>query len=84
MRKAEVKVGERGQIVIPKELRKRQGIKPGTLLKVIGLNHYILLKKVKVETFEEKFLKLIKKLNLEEKEAQKIWIEIQKEREEER
>jgi AbrB family looped-hinge helix DNA binding protein len=82
MRKEIVKVGQRGQIVIPKKIREKQEIKPGTLLKAIGINNYILLKKVRTKTLEEKFVELIQKFKLEKEEVQKIWQRIQKEREE--
>jgi AbrB family looped-hinge helix DNA binding protein len=82
MRKEIVKVGQRGQIVIPKKIREKQEIKPGTLLKAIGINNYILLKKVRTKTLEEKFVELIQKFKLEKEEVQKIWQKVQEEREE--
>jgi AbrB family looped-hinge helix DNA binding protein len=43
-----VKVGERGQIVIPKEAREQYGIKPGDSLMVLGDQNGIALLKTEV------------------------------------
>ena len=46
-----VKVGERGQIVIPKEAREQYDIKPGDSLMVLGDDKGIAL--LKTEVFQE-------------------------------
>jgi len=46
-----VKVGERGQIVIPKEAREQYGIKPGDSLMVLGDDKGIAM--LKTELFQE-------------------------------
>jgi AbrB family looped-hinge helix DNA binding protein len=43
-----VKVGERGQIVIPKEAREQYGIKPGDSLMVLGDDKGIAMLKTEV------------------------------------
>lgn len=54
-----VAVGERGQIVIPKEARDDFGIKPGDKLVVLGRGGrgIVLLKADKLKEFAEKILK---------------------------
>jgi AbrB family looped-hinge helix DNA binding protein len=54
-----VAVGERGQIVIPKEARDDFGIKPGDKLVVLGRGGrgIVLLKADKLRAFAEKILK---------------------------
>ena len=54
-----VAVGERGQIVIPKEAREDFGIEPGDKLVVLGRGHrgIVLLKADAIKEFAEKILK---------------------------
>ena len=47
-----VKVGERGQIVIPKEAREQYGIKPGDSLLVLGDMKGMAV--IKTEIFQDK------------------------------
>jgi len=56
-----VAVGERGQIVIPKEAREDFGIKPGDKLVVLGKGNrgIVLLKADKLRAFAEKILRSI-------------------------
>lgn len=73
-----VKLGERGQIVIPKEMREVLGIEKRDLLKVIGIGTEIIVRPLKVrEEPEELILKALTKASFKEKD----WIKIQKERE---
>ena len=55
-----VKVGERGQIVIPKEAREKYDIKPGDNLMVLGDDKGIAL--LKTEVFQEIINKAMKGL----------------------
>lgn len=77
-----VKVGERGQIVIPKGIRKIEGIKPKSTLKI---THYgtgtIVMSKVKeVKSPEERFFEFLESIKL----PKNAWEQIQKERHMER
>lgn len=73
-----IKVGERGQIVIPKTVRNLEGIKPKSLLKITnyGTGTIVISKVKEVEGPEERFLELIEKIKL----PKNAWEEIQKER----
>ena len=64
-----VKVGERGQIVIPKEARELFGIKPGDLLLVVGdEEHGIgIIKADVIEKFALEVLRGIGRINKESK-----------------
>lgn len=57
-----VKVGERGQIVIPKDARKKYDIKPGDSLLVIG-GDMKSIAIVKVEIIKDVALKVLKDLS---------------------
>ena len=48
-----MKVGEKGQVVIPKSIRERLGIKEGTKFAVYGRGDTIIFKKIEVPTIEE-------------------------------
>jgi AbrB family looped-hinge helix DNA binding protein len=48
-----VKVSPRGQIVIPKDIRKSLGIFPGEKLLVMSRDEEVLLKKIKKASIEE-------------------------------
>lgn len=63
-----VKVSTKGQIVIPKEVRKRFGMKPGKRLLVAIGNNEILLRKVEempLEEVSEKLGKVARKDNVD-------------------
>jgi AbrB family looped-hinge helix DNA binding protein len=62
-----VKVGERGQIVIPKEAREIFGIKPGDLLLVLG-DEARGLAIVKADDIRELALKILKNVDKTEEE----------------
>lgn len=75
-----VRVGERGQIVIPKPIRIREKIKPRDVLKVTSIAGTITIKKVEVKSPEEKVFEFIENSGL----SMKDWKDIQKERDRER
>ena len=62
-----VKVGERGQIVIPKEAREIFGIKPGDLLLVLG-DEARGLAIVKADDIRELALKILENVDKTEEE----------------
>lgn len=73
-----VKVGNRGQITIPLEIRKEEGIEPKQIVKVVdivGNIKIVPLKKGKEP--EEDILDILKSVDL----GKDAWKEIQKERE---
>jgi len=47
------KVSQKGQVVIPQEIRERLGIKTGTRLAVFGENDTVVLKKLQMPSLEE-------------------------------
>ena len=68
-----VKIGERGQIVIPKEIREKEHLEPEDRLKIININNEIILKIEKQENQAElRALELLKKAKLTEKDWQEI------------
>lgn len=68
-----VKIGERGQIVIPKEIRDKENIQPEDRLKLIDLDGEIIIKVEKQERQAElRALELLKKAKLTEKDWQEI------------
>lgn len=68
-----VKIGERGQIVIPKEIRDKENIQPEDRLKLINLDGEIIIKVEKPERQAElRALELLKKAKLTEKDWQEI------------
>ncbi len=78
----------KGQIVIPKEIRKNLGLKPGTKLIVIQEKDNILLKPIKLPK-REQFEKLISfgdkvrnSLNLKESDIEKAIEEVRKQKNE--
>lgn len=74
-----VKVGARGQIVIPSKIRRKEKIMPNTYVRVLNIEGKIVIDKVKL-TPANKLIKSLAALKLTEKD----WQEIQKERERER
>jgi antitoxin PrlF len=48
-----IKVSSKGQVVIPREVRKKQGVKSGEKLLVLTSDGDILLRKTRKETIEE-------------------------------
>ncbi len=77
----EVKVGSKGQIVIPKELREKYGIKENTLVRIIPTEEGILIKRkrdlieVLKEIIEKKEIK--KKYKLEKVNASNVYLEME-------
>jgi len=73
-----VKVGDRGQIVIPKAMRKLENIRPRSILKITnyGTGTIVISKVKETESPEEKFLEALKKIKL----PKNSWEEIQKAR----
>lgn len=72
-----VKVGERGQIVIPKTIRKIEKIKPKDILKVTDIAGTITIKKIERKSPEEHFFDFIENSGL----TMDDWKEIENERE---
>lgn len=75
-----VKVGERGQIVIPKTIRKIERIRPKDVLKVTDVAGTIMIKKIQRKSPEEQVFKFIENSGL----TMKDWHDIQRERARER
>lgn len=73
-----VKVGERGQIVIPERIRKMEGIKPKSSIKVThyGTGNIVISRISEGKSPEEKFLEILQSLKL----PRNAWEQIQKER----
>ena len=63
-----VKVGDRGQVVIPAEARKELGIKPGDLLFVMAGRNRRGIAMVKADTMREFAEKIMQGLEIAEKE----------------
>ncbi len=74
-----VKVGERGQIVIPSKIRKKENISSNSYVRVIDVDGRIIIDKVATKPIE-KIIESLVSLGLTESD----WKEIQKEREDER
>ncbi len=73
-----VKVGERGQIVIPSKIRKKENINSNSYVRVIDVDGRIVIDKVTTIPIE-KVIESLVSLGLTESD----WKEIQKEREDE-
>ncbi len=74
-----VKVGERGQIAIPKEIRDKEGIEPRNIVKVLNIGGEIIIRTQKrKKSHEDRILEILQKSKLGDKD----WEEIKKEREE--
>ena len=74
-----VKVGERGQIAIPKEIRDKEGIEPKNIVKVLDISGEIIIRTQKSKvSHEDRILEILQKSKLGDKD----WEEIKKEREE--
>lgn len=68
-----VKIGERGQIVIPKEIREKEHLETEDRLKIISIKGEIILKAEKQERRAElRALELLKKAKLTERDWQEI------------
>ena len=68
-----VKIGERGQIVIPKEMREKGHLQPDDRIKLINIDREIVIKLEKQEKKAElRALELLKKAKLNEKDWQEI------------
>lgn len=73
------KVGERGQIAIPKEMREREGIEPKDLVKILNVGGEIIIRTQKTEkSHEDRILEILQKSRLGDKD----WEEVKREREE--
>ena len=74
-----VKVGERGQIAIPKEIRDKEGIEPKHLVRILNIDGEIIIRIQKgKKSHEDRILEILQKSKLGDKD----WEEIKKEREE--
>jgi len=73
-----VRVGERGQIVIPKRIRNIEGIKPKSVLRITdyGTGNMVISKMKETKSPEEKFFDILKSIKL----PKNAWERIQKER----
>jgi AbrB family looped-hinge helix DNA binding protein len=74
-----VKVGERGQIVIPSKIRKKENINSNSYVRVIDVDGRIVIDKVATKPIE-KIIESLVSLGL----TKSDWKEIQKEREDNR
>lgn len=77
-----VKVGERGQIVIPKGIRSREAIGPKSVLRITnyGAGNIVISKIKESKSPEEKFLDILGNMKF----PKNSWEQIQKERHAER
>ena len=67
-----VKVGERGQIAIPKEIRDRKGIEPKHLVKILNIDGEIIIRTQKRKmSHEDRILEILQKSKLGTKTAKK-------------
>ena len=73
-----VKVGERGQIVIPSKIRKKENIDSNSYVRVIDVDGRIVIDKVTTKPIE-KIIESLVSLGLTESD----WEQIQKERDDE-
>lgn len=74
-----VKLGERGQVVIPKEIRDAMHLRKTQRIKMTNIGNEIVMRPLKEEKEpEDRVLELLKKVKLTEKD----WEEIQRERDE--
>lgn len=74
-----IKVGERWQVVIPAQMRKKEGIEPNSYVRIVNLKGKIIISKIKLDPIE-KLIDALADLHL----TSKDWDEIQKERDVER
>ena len=73
-----VKVGERGQIAIPKEMRENEKIEPMQIVKLVDIAGEIKIVPVKRDKEpEERILEILQSVDL----GDNAWEEIQKDRE---
>ena len=70
-----VKVGERGQIVIPSKIRKQEQIKSNSYVRVIDIDGRIVIDKIRVKSVD-KIIDSLTSLGLTDKD----WEDIQNER----
>lgn len=75
MDEAIVKIGERGQMVIPASMRKREGFLPNTYVRVIDFEGKLVLTRVELDPIDE-LIDAVKELNLTDND----WVELEKER----
>ena len=74
-----VKVGERGQIAIPKEMREKEGIEPKQIVKLMNVGGEIIIKpQSRKISHEDRILEILQKAKLTDKD----WEEIRRERKE--
>ena len=73
------KIGERGQIAIPKDIREKEGIMPKQIVRIMSINGEISIKLLRKEKRpENKILEILERIKLTDKD----WREIKKDREE--
>lgn len=58
------RLSEKGQVVIPKEMRKRMGLKEGTKFLVVGLDNTIILRKLVLSKERTRLKQLLEKLRV--------------------
>ena len=73
-----VKVGERGQIAIPKEMREKEGIEPKQIVRLLDVGGEIIVRPQKRKKHEDRILEILKKIKLKDKD----WEDIKRERQE--
>jgi len=72
-----VKVGERGQITIPKAIREKELIRSNEILKIIDIPGAIIIEKISTKSPEDVILDVLREAKLTDED----WEEIHKERE---
>ncbi len=74
-----VKIGERGQIAIPKDIREKEGIAPKQIVRIVSINGEMTIKLLRREKIpENRILEILERTKLSDKD----WREIKKDREE--
>ncbi len=74
-----VKIGERGQIVIPKEIREKEGLSPNQIVKIVYLDGEIAIRtSTSGGSPEDNILKILQRVKLTEED----WKDLHRDREE--
>ena len=73
-----VKINDRGQITIPKDIREQEGLRPDSLIRITDMTGTIFLSKIEEKSPEEAILESLQSMSL----TMEDWKEIEKERDE--
>jgi len=68
-----VKVGKRGEVVIPKEIRDTLDIRAGSYVIISRKRGSIILRKLETRRPEKSVMEILKSINLSEREFKKLW-----------